>query len=139
MSDVDPTADGEQEDDEEPATQPFYPGSDMDKIQVLVDWLPDEEKHTARTILDKYDGKNVAGLKILPLLFPHMPTLKKLIDNHIEEYRHAKLAEGGKIRGEGCVLYTSDADDDRQWVDLGCRRITTKNITRNSHPRYTNY
>ena len=43
-----------------------------------------------------------------------------------EEYRHAVGLGDRLVTEEGCLLYTSDAADERTGVDLGGRRIIKK-------------
>ena len=75
-----------------------------------------------------------------------MPTLLKIQHSHMPEERSAqnvfvpvRKPKNPRIRGssllhtphqlEICLLYTSDAADDMQCVDLGGRRIIKKNLS----------
>ena len=50
------------------------------------------------------------------------------------------LREAAILRAEGCLLYTSDAADERSSVDLGGRRIIKKkNNTKYRHSETTLY
>ena len=45
---------------------------------------------------------------------------------HAEEYVPGDEKNGGLARADTCLLYTSDAADERSSVDLGGRRIIKK-------------
>ena len=45
------------------------------------------------------------------------------------ERPHLRLELEGAVEAEGCLLYTSDAADERSSVDLGGRRIIKKKKT----------
>ena len=57
----------------------------------------------------------------LPALLRHRRHLLGLRDGHHADDLHARL-----LRHEDCLLYTSDAADERSSVDLGGRRIIKK-------------
>ena len=58
---------------------------------------------------------------------PKMDELKDQLDEHLDEFAERLITIGGSP----CLLYTSDAADDMQCVDLGCRRIIKKKKKKN--------
>ena len=49
----------------------------------------------------------------------------------------ARIIDGRELRAHGCLLYTSDAADERSSVDLGGRRLIKKNKNKQQHTTTT--
>ena len=75
----------------------------------------------------QFDLADLAGVKSVALkVLADFPVIDRLINN--AGYYPSKIEYKEGIEASFCLLYTSDAADDMQCVDLGGRRIIKKQL-----------
>ena len=90
----------------------------------MIEELPKDADNRSRILSSKLAGLNDVFLKL------NMRTSNQLYTSYIAYAEQIARASGGILRmlavSKDCLLYTSDAADERSSVDLGGRRLIKK-------------
>jgi hypothetical protein len=116
MSQQDPTVDGEQSDEDEPAAQAFYPNSGPDREGMVADYLPGSDDWQAKTNVDLTDPAAIAALKQFGAIYPEVDDLQDIIDGFLHEFLKTKTSVKGAGRDEYRsimeAMYGKKSDDE---------------------------
>jgi hypothetical protein len=89
-----------QEDGDEPATQPVFPSRGPDREEMVSGYLPESDDWSAKTLLELTDPASVAVLRQIGELYPEVDDLQPIVDEFLDEFLKSRTSVAGQSREE---------------------------------------
>ena len=99
--------DGNSQEEDEPDATPVFPSRGPDREGMVNDYLPNEEEHSAKTVLNINDPARVAVLRQWGEIFPERAYRQDVIDEFLDEFLQSRPSVAGESRHDYKDIFMS--------------------------------